>query len=113
MGHAAKDCWHKDAGGKGKTKGSTKGSKGAGKSSTEKFAGKCNYCQKTGHKENDCRKKAADKTSGKRDTNAISQESAGEPKTSAAIERYDDDDEQPEGDFFCMCCTRQAEPEAG
>ena len=103
MGHAAKDCWHKDAGGKGKSKGSTKGSKGAGKSSTEKFAGKCNYCQKTGHKENDCRKKAADNTPGRRDTNAISKEETGEPKTSAAIERYDDDDEQPEGDFFCMC----------
>ena len=29
-GHQAKDCWHKDAGGKGKSKGS-KGSKGTGK----------------------------------------------------------------------------------
>ena len=62
VGHFAKDCYFRDTG-KGKGKPSSKGGgKGFGKSAAnvEKFAGKCNYCQKTGHKQSECRKKEYD-----------------------------------------------------
>eukprot|EP00969_Alexandrium_andersonii_P159021 7025786-Alexandrium_andersonii.AAC.1 len=53
-GHVKKDCWYAK-GQKGK------GDKGGGKKGAQKFQGKCNWCKKVGHKEAECRQKAAGK----------------------------------------------------
>jgi hypothetical protein len=52
--------FYKDKNGKQyKAKDKTKSSTSSAKSSS-KFPGKCNYCNKKGHKENECRKKKSD-----------------------------------------------------
>ena len=62
QGHKNEDCWEKEEN-KHKRPPNWKSRSPSGQTSsntssaTKKFDGKCNYCQKIGHKENECRKK--------------------------------------------------------
>jgi gag-polypeptide of LTR copia-type len=62
QGHKNEDCWEKEEN-KHKRPANWKSRSPSGQTSsnnsstTKKFEGKCNYCQKIGHKENECRKK--------------------------------------------------------
>ncbi len=91
--------------GKGGKGGGKCGGKGGGKAAIEKFVGKCNYCQKTGHNQQDCRKKAYNEKNkvGGKHANAIAADIRMDAcgKDIHAITRDDSDDEH---EFFCVTC---------